>query len=779
MANEILSPSAMPLGTSFRRNVNEPLDTSSVFSLLAEAETYAHNIAANENYCPYDGQIITVRQGSDNESHIYKLVPANGEEDWLDGYDTSKDYNADGILNKFHYNLIEILGADRTLDTKEGGTVEGPVNFDGGATATNLLVTGTLQVNEVNINHIKHSGGVFLNTRANIVVSEVTELTGADHGKTKLTFTRTAGGQTIYNLFEKGDFALSMMFNLKETKGYQIGNDGSMTWNAGDGETLIDVVRYYWREVVDVDSESITLGAVPNNVNMSAPKVGDNVVQLGNKTDVSRQGCQVMGYSKTNGVFIAEYDGLTTNIKDSKANNLAKAVFDDYYNAIVYLSPKKHKLQGDEIKFKFGQNYISLADTITTMAGDIITNANNIQTNANNIALKANTATLNAAIADIRAGNVRLVTIPASGSSPARVELQALNSDGTAMANLGGALVFGTDGSVQGVMNLTSGSVNYNDGFKLKAKNIDFTADAINLNTTRFVVGTETKLLLETVYDEETDEYTTFIRTDLLNVKALQAQSVEAAKIKATEIVSAALIESATFDADQATIQNLKVTGDSTFQGNLDGVGGTFSGDLAAAGGTFKGSIRIADGKVLIDGNQVNQVTSDATQMHIGVNGLIAKAVNALNKYLLANTDGIEMRWINDGLRLSQNGLERYDGSKWVNMFSEEKARTIEGATTLDVKDGIVVCTKMESHYTVTLPPTSTELVDGKTIQIIATDTTKNHYIVVKPNSNQQITTSAAGNNENGGRKLLHANRCWVTYLNGFWHFSATGGSDA
>lgn len=745
MANEILSPSAMPLGTSFRRNVNEPLDTSSVFPLLSIAETYAHNIANNENYCPYDGQIITVRHGSDNESHIYKLVPATGEEDWLDGYDTSKDYNADGILNKFHYNLIEILGADRTLDTKEGGTVDGLVNFDGGATATNLLVTGTLQVNEVNINHIKHSGGVFLNTRANIVVSEVTELTGADLGKTKLTFTRTAGSQTIYNLFEVGDFALSMMFNLKETEGYQIGNDGSMTWNDGDGETLIDVVRYYWREVVAVGSDYITLGAVPNNVNMSAPKVGDNVVQLGNNTnDVSRQGCQVMGYSKINGVFIAEYDGLTTNIQSSKAQSLALKVFDDYDKAIVYLSPKKHKLQGDEILLKSGNQYIQLAEKLTAMANDISLKASQADLNIANGNITANA---NAIV--LKADNKWLLKMTKDSAG-----MYVIGENGQPVANGGRmVLVANSDGSIGAVTIASNGTMTYTENFTLKASNVDFTAGAINMNTAKFVIGTDTNV---TLFQSGK------IKTDYIDVNTLKAALINAGIINAEQIVANALTATASFNADGATIANLKVTGNSVFQGHLNGVDGTFSGNLDAVGGTFQGSISIANGKILIDGNEVNGVTNDGTQMHIGVNGLIAKAANTLNQYLLANTGGIEMRWGDDGIKLSGNGLQRYINGGWVDMFAKPRTRAISGATTLTLQDQNIIV-RGGSDFNITLPAGA-----PNGMQIMIKHTQVDSSVKIVPNTGQQISPTDEGN----GKRLYNTDCCWLTMLDSVWYWN-------
>ena len=752
MENEILSPSAMPLGTSFRRNVNEPLDVSSVFPSLAIAETYAHNITANENYCPYDGQIITVRQGSDNESHIYKLVPATGEEDWLDGYDTSKDYNADGILNKFHYNLIEILGADRTLDTKEGGTVDGLVNFDGGATATNLLVTGTLQVNEVNINHIKHSGGVFLNTRANIVVSEVTELTGVDLGKTKLTFTRTAGSQTIYNLFEVGDFALSMMFNLKETEGYQIGNDGLMTWQAGDGTTLIDVVRYYWREVVAVGSDYITLGAVPNNVNMSAPKVGDNVVQLGNNTnDSSRQGCQVMGYSKTNGVFIAEYDGLTTNIKDSKAYNLAKAVFDRPDDAIVYLSPKKHKLQGDEIKLKA---------TSQQGSSDLTLTADTINAITNDLSLKADTATVNSKELNI---NNKIATVSTGSLKLALNEngavLQMLDANGQVVGNLGATLLISnTDGTMSGILNYTNGQWTFRDDFTVRAGNVDFTAGAINMNTAKFTIGTDTNV---TLFQSGK------IKTDYIDVNTLKAALINAGIINANDIVTDALTASATFNAHQATIQNLKVTGSSEFGGELKGATGTFTGDISAASGAFGGSVVIKEGntpRIKIDGTNIatNEEAGNTRIVHLAPNGLLVLVDQ--NQYVLVKTDGIEMRWGNDGVKLGSGGLKRYNGSEWVDMYAKPLTISVNSTTILPANVQNVVCSG--SGFNITLPSGA----DAGTQIMIKGTTSGNNYVSIYPPSGERISTT-----ERSGvsyKNLYDDDCCWLTKLNTTWYWN-------
>lgn len=816
-----LSIKGSPLYGSYQRVVNKPVDTTAVWATYTLAAEYADN-NGTDDYCPYDGQIVVTLQGypdvTDVNSEKYKTAHV-----WRlkkDGPDTTVNG-----LTRQHFVLEEVKAGTEVAGTNEHNTFTGTQTFEswiellGGMTMgyklakkkdeagnpiiktdsitgkplyidgegnervltddmeriwldgqgkghmviSALKVLGTLEVSEIDVNHIKHSGGLFVNSRANIIVDSVEQLSG---DRTKLTFVGQANGQTLFNLFEVGDLALSMTFNVLK--------EGASTPSEGK------VVRWYWREVVAVDDTSITLAPQDASLpEMATPRKGDTVVQVGHvdapedaaddkKAHVaSRQGLQVMGFSDTNGPFIAEYSGI-------KAPS-ASISFDEPSKAIVYLSPKYHKLQGNKILLKAtneqGSTDVTLtADTIKTITQNLSVVANILDIQAGNVSATINgldgRIAANAKNIALKADNKWLLKMTKDSAG-----MYVIGEDGLPLANGGRMiLVANTDGSIGAVTIANNGQMVYTGDFTLKARNVDFTAGAINMNTAKFTIGQQENV---TLFENGK------IKTAYIDVNTLKAKLIEAGIINAAEIVTDALTSASSFNAQGAKIANLKVTGNSIFQGHLDGVDGTFSGNLDAAGGTFQGSVSIAGGKVLIDGNEVNGATSDAVQMHIGVNGLIAKAVNAQNRYLLANTDGIEMRWISDGLRLSQKGLERYDGSKWVNMFSEEKARTIDGETTLDVKDGIVVCTKMESHYTVTLPPTSTELVNGKTIQIIATDTTANHYIVVKPNSNQQITTSAAGNNENGGRKLLHANRCWVTYLNNFWHFSATGGSDA
>lgn len=193
-------------------------------------------------------------------------------------------------------------------------------NGDASMTIGSLTVLGTTHLNEIDINHIKHTGGMLVVTKANIIVDHVEHLGG---GLDKLYFRRVDGnGQHIYNQFEVGDLALMMVYN-----------------EALDGS----INRYYWREVSAIDDGTEEFGYIillPSSVSHSEPREGDVVVQLGNTTKAERQGATVLGGSGPFGGFFAVYDGFTTWRESAPLLN-------DYNTAITYISPKKNKFNGD------------------------------------------------------------------------------------------------------------------------------------------------------------------------------------------------------------------------------------------------------------------------------------------------------------------------------------------------------------------------------------------------------------------------------------------------
>ena len=200
-------------------------------------------------------------------------------------------------------------------------------NGDASMTIGSLTVLGTTHLNEIDVNHIKHTGGMMVVTKANIIVDHVEHLSG---GLDKLYFRRVDGnGQRIYNQFEVGDLALMMVYN-----------------EALDGS----INRYFWREVSAIDDGTEEFGYIillPSSASHSEPREGDVVVQLGNTTKAERQGATVLGGSGPNGGFFAVYDGFRT-WRD------AAPQLDNYDNALTYISPKRNKITGDFVSVAGG-----------------------------------------------------------------------------------------------------------------------------------------------------------------------------------------------------------------------------------------------------------------------------------------------------------------------------------------------------------------------------------------------------------------------------------------
>lgn len=228
-------------------------------------------------------------------------------------------------------------------------------NGDASMTIGSLTVLGTTHLNQIDVNHIRHTGGMMVVTKANLIVDSYEEL---DAGVWKLYYRRRDGnGQTIHNLFEVGDFALMMTFNE--------GLSGSVN-------------RYFWRQVIDagiktetvVDEETgetstvdTDLGYITLNYGTynTSPKEGDVVVQLGNASQTDRQGATVLGGSGTNGGFFAIYEGFSS-IGNSAPN------LDSYDNALIYLSPRRNKISGDFFNIA-GDN---LDEQLAALRGEIL-----------------------------------------------------------------------------------------------------------------------------------------------------------------------------------------------------------------------------------------------------------------------------------------------------------------------------------------------------------------------------------------------------------------------
>ena len=132
-----------------------------------------------------------------------------------------------------------------------------------------LTVRKTMKIFELIIQQIKHQGGMVIYSAASIICSRVEEL---DNGYRCYfdTMENEQGDAQVPNEFVVGDQARCQRFDLAST-----------------------TAKYYWRLVTAVGDDYIVLSKTDCDSGSGVPAVGDNIVQLGNRTNTARQSAKV------------------------------------------------------------------------------------------------------------------------------------------------------------------------------------------------------------------------------------------------------------------------------------------------------------------------------------------------------------------------------------------------------------------------------------------------------------------------------------------------------
>lgn len=136
----------------------------------------------------------------------------------------------------------------------------------------------------ITIQELKYIGGEIVLSPAAMVVSKVEEL---EDGYKCYFDTTDYDGRKVYSYFEVGDQAKSQTFNLEYN-------------------------QYYWRLVTEVDEEEgyIVLSKTDCDKGSGIPKEGDNISQLGNRTDSSRQSAIILSAYGSDAPSYKQYSGV-------------------------------------------------------------------------------------------------------------------------------------------------------------------------------------------------------------------------------------------------------------------------------------------------------------------------------------------------------------------------------------------------------------------------------------------------------------------------------------
>lgn len=292
----------------YKRVNDYPIDTTDIWDTYNHALVYARN-TDSVAYVPYAGQIVSVVE----DGAIYKLEKddsiseADGKKHFKLVLIGSKNDNDDRYLRRDVAETVQKL-----MTFLEGINVKGTAtleeitllknivskNFAAGGSGFGIYqdadgnyhldidfvdIRKKLNVEEIQVQRSTYIGGKQYNTAAGIICKKV-EDTG---GSYRCYFSTTdAEGRTVRNTFAVGDLAISETFALKT------------------GTT------FYWRYVSGCGDDYIDLSKKDCASGSDVPAVGDNIVQLGNRTDTSRQGAIVWDSVTAGGPYVRIYNGI-------------------------------------------------------------------------------------------------------------------------------------------------------------------------------------------------------------------------------------------------------------------------------------------------------------------------------------------------------------------------------------------------------------------------------------------------------------------------------------
>lgn len=218
------------------------------------------------------------------------------------------------------------LGTGFTLKIDENG--------DSYIEVDRMLVRKVATFVELLIQKIRAVGGQIILSPATMNCSRVEE-----HDTFyRCYFENTDGEKTIAQEFVVGDQARCQTFNVKE----------------GVNENVTNT--YYWRLVVGVGDDYIDLSKTDCDSGSTVPQAGDDIVQMGNRTDATRQAAIVLAAYGNDAPYFKMYRGIDSYSLSGKE--------------FISFSRTEVMIIADSLRFSTGE---SVKDYIDNATGNAIT----------------------------------------------------------------------------------------------------------------------------------------------------------------------------------------------------------------------------------------------------------------------------------------------------------------------------------------------------------------------------------------------------------------------
>lgn len=220
-----------------------------------------------------------------------------------------------------------------------------------------LLVRMKAVFNQLEIRELSYSGGNFIFSPAGMKCTRVVK-TGNVY---RCFFKADDGEVAVNNTFKVDDLVRMQEINIKEGVHEGISN------------------RYFWRKCVGVGDNYIDLSMTDRDMTSDdAPKAGDSLVTLGNKTQVDRQNAIVISVFGEGSPSFIQYQGINDYTLDGKAVTTISPNGNVFTGDFIMKSGNKVEDELDKTNQSVDQAIQDMADTIN-LVNELKQNIGNLQ----------------------------------------------------------------------------------------------------------------------------------------------------------------------------------------------------------------------------------------------------------------------------------------------------------------------------------------------------------------------------------------------------------------
>lgn len=261
----------------------------------------------------------------EGESLDYRSVKANNLTSTTGTIDnlTSTTANTDTITSKVA-NTEKINADNANIGDLTANNASITSLTGDNAVIGNLTVTGAAHFFKLSIDEVQATQGQIIVTPANAKIDKVEVL---DNGDFKCSWRNEQEGKKIEQTFAEQDFAVCQTMNVAE----------GVTYNAAN--------KFYWRKVQSIGTDGnyhfvVLSKSIKSPLSNAVPEVGDNIVQLGNNNDKSRQNAIIV--SSYNTGFLDKTVVAPSIVQYAGINN-----FDLEKHKINVISASGNKFKGE------------------------------------------------------------------------------------------------------------------------------------------------------------------------------------------------------------------------------------------------------------------------------------------------------------------------------------------------------------------------------------------------------------------------------------------------